>query len=135
MKNLYIHILWWFAFPFVGIFNGTLRELTYKKFVGDLPAHQISTATGIILFGIVFYFIFNKWKIESLKNTIWIGVIWLVLTILFEFGFGHYVMGNSWEKLFHDYNLTEGRVWSLFLIWTLVAPVVFYKSLNSKKHT
>jgi hypothetical protein len=135
MKNLYIHILWWFAFPFVGIFNGTLRELTYKKFVGDLPAHQISTATGIILFGIVFYFIFNKWKIESLKNAIWIGVIWLVLTILFEFGFGHYVMGNSWEKLFHDYNLTEGRVWSLFLIWTLIAPVVFYKSLNSKKHT
>jgi hypothetical protein len=135
MKNLYIHILWWFAFPFVGIFNGTLRELTYKKFVGDLPAHQISTATGIILFGIVFYFIFNKWKIESLKNAIWIGVIWLVLTILFEFGFGHYVMGNSWEKLFHDYNLTEGRVWSLFLIWTLIAPVVFYKSLSSKKHT
>jgi hypothetical protein len=132
MKNLYIHILWWFAFPFVGIFNGTLRELTYKKFVGDLPAHQISTATGIILFGIVFYFIFNKWKIESLKNAIWIGVIWLVLTILFEFGFGHYVMGNSWEKLFHDYNLTEGRVWSLFLIWTLVAPVVFYKLLNKK---
>jgi hypothetical protein len=135
MKNLYIHILWWFAFPFVGIFNGTLRELTYKKFVGDLPAHQISTATGIILFGIVFYFIFNKWKIESLKNAIWIGVIWLVLTILFEFGFGHYVMGNSWEKLFHDYNLTEGRVWSLFLIWALIAPAVFYKSLSSKKHT
>jgi hypothetical protein len=60
MKTIYKHILWWFAFPFVGILNGTLRELTYKNFVGDLPAHQISTATGIVFFGIIFYFIFNK---------------------------------------------------------------------------
>ena len=132
MKNIYIHIFWWFAFPFVGIFNGILRELTYKKFVGDLPAHQISTATGIIFFGIIFYFIFKKWKIESLKHAILLGIIWLSLTILFEFGFGHFIMGNSWEKLLYDYNLAEGRVWGLFLIWVLVAPVIFYKKFKSQ---
>ena len=132
MKNIYIHIFWWFAFPFVGIFNGILRELTYKKFVGDLPAHQISTATGIIFFGIIFYFIFKKWKIESLKHAILLGIIWLSLTILFEFGFGHFIMGNSWEKLLYDYNLDEGRVWSLFLIWVLVAPIIFYKKFKSQ---
>ena len=48
MKNFYKHILWWFTFPFVAILNGALREAAYKKFVGDLPAHQISIATGII---------------------------------------------------------------------------------------
>lgn len=133
MKNIYKHILWWFTFPFVGILNGVLRETTYKKFVGDLPAHQISTATGIIFFGIIFYFIFRKWKIESLKNAILIGFIWLGLTILFEFGFGHYIMGNSWQKLLHDYNLAEGRVWGLFLLWITIAPFVFYKFLNSQK--
>ena len=56
-----------------------------------------------------------------------IGIIWLGLTILFEFGFGYYVMGNTWEKLLHDYNLAEGRVWSLFLVWITIAPYVFYK--------
>ena len=127
MKNTYKHILWWFIFPLIGILNGTLRELTYKKIVGDLPAHQISTATGIIFFWIIFYFIFRKWKIESVKNAFIVGFVWLLLTILFEFGFGHYIMGNSWEKLFHDYNLAEGRVWILFLIWITVAPFVFYK--------
>lgn len=133
MKTIYVHILWWFAFPFVGILNGALRELTYKKFVSDLSAHQISTATGIIFFGIIFYFIFKKWKIESLKHAILLGIIWLLLTILFEFGFGHFIMGNSWEKLLYDYNIAEGRVWSLFLIWVLISPVIFYKSLNPKK--
>jgi hypothetical protein len=133
MKNTYIHILWWFVFPFVGIFNGVLREATYKNFVGDLSAHQISTVTGILFFGIIFYFIFKKWKIESSKHAILIGIIWLGLTILFEFGFGHYIMGNPWQKLLHDYNLAEGRVWSLFLVWITIAPFVFYKIFNRQK--
>lgn len=133
MKNIYVHILWWFVFPFVGILNGVLREATYKKFVDDLPAHQISTVTGIIFFGIIFCFIFKKWKIQSLNNAILIGLIWLTLTILFEFGFGHYIMGNSWEKLLHDYNITEGRIWSLFLLWITIAPVIFFQSFKDKK--
>lgn len=132
MKNIYIHILWWFLFPFVGILNGILRETTYKQFVGDLAAHQISTATGIIFFGIIFYFVFKRWKIESAKHAVLIGLIWLALTILFEFGFGHYIMGNPWQKLLHDYNLAEGRVWGLFLVWITIAPFVFYKLLNMK---
>jgi len=126
LTAFYKHILWWFAFPFVAILNGTLREATYKKFVGDLPAHQISTATGIVFFGIIFYFIFKKWEIKSIKHAILVGLIWLGLTILFEFGFGYYVMGNTWEKLLHDYNLAEGRVWSLFLVWLVIAPFIFY---------
>jgi hypothetical protein len=132
MKNLYKHILWWFAFPFLAIFNATIRELVYKKPLGDLTAHQISTATGIIFFGIIFYLIFRKWKIESVKHAILIGLIWLGLTILFELGFGYYVMGNSWQKLLQDYNLAAGRVWSLFLAWIPIAPYIFYKLLKTK---
>jgi len=133
MKNIYKHILWWFAFPFVGILNGVLREATYKKFVSDLLAHQISTATGIVFFAIIFYFIFKKWKIESIKHAILIGLIWLGLTILFEFGFGHYIMENSWEKLFHDYNIAEGRVWGIFLLWITIAPSIFYTIFSKQK--
>ena len=50
----------------------------------------------------LFYFIFKKWKIESARHAILVGVIWLGLTILFEFGFGHYFMGNPWQKLLHE---------------------------------
>ena len=110
-----------------------MRELIYKKSLGDLAAHQISTATGIIIFGIVFYFILKKWKIESVQHAIILGLIWLVLTILFEFGFGHYIMGNPWQKLLHDYNIAEGRVWSLFLVWITIGPFIFYKIFNRNK--
>jgi len=85
MKAIYKHILWWFAFPFVAIINGALREFTYKKFVGELPAHQISTVAGIVFFEIIFYFIFKKWKIEpacgrqvcKTRNIYWSNLAWL----------------------------------------------------------
>jgi hypothetical protein len=130
MKKIYKYIFWWFAFPFIGILNGILRESVYKKYVGDLLAHQISTATGIIIFGIIFYFIFRRWKIESQKHAIIVGCIWFFLTILFEFGFGHYIMGNSWQRLLYDYSLMQGRIWSLFLLFVLIAPYIFYKIIN-----
>jgi hypothetical protein len=52
---------------------------------------------------------------------------WLVLTVIFEFLFGHFVMGHPWSSLFHDYNLLAGRVWVLVLIWIAAAPSIFYR--------
>jgi len=51
-----------------------------------------------------------------------IGGFWLVMTILFEFVFGHYVMGHPWETLLTDYNLFKGKMWVLVLITTFLAP-------------
>jgi hypothetical protein len=34
-----------------------------------------------------------------------IGILWLVLTVAFEFSFGHFVFGRSWEGLASDYNI------------------------------
>ena len=54
--------------------------------------------------------------------SIYVGLAWLIFTILFEFIAGHYVFGNPWEKLIRDYNLFEGRIWSLVLLPILAAP-------------
>ena len=120
----------WFPMVFIAIINGTIREVVYKTFTGDLTAHQISTVTGIALFAIYMWIIFRKWKLGSAKQAILVGLMWLSMTVCFEFIFGHYVMGNPWEKLLHDYNILQGRLWSLVLIFTLTAPYLFYKKDN-----
>jgi hypothetical protein len=51
-----------------------------------------------------------------------VGATWLGLTVAFEFLGGHYLFGNSWERLLVDYNIVRGRVWILVLLTTLVAP-------------
>lgn len=117
----------WFALAVIAIFNGVIREYTYGKLVSQLAAHQISTFTAIILSGLFVLFMHRMWPIES-SNQAWaIGGVWLVMTIIFEFGFGHFVVGHTWGRLFLDYNLLTGHIWILFLLWVLVVPNVVYK--------
>jgi hypothetical protein len=125
------YIIGWLPLVAIGILNGVLRQVGYGQYVGELTAHQISTLTGIVLMGLYIWWLTGKWRIRSSGQAICIGLIWLGMTVVFEFVFGRYVMGHPWEKLFHDYNLLEGRVWVLVLIWTIVAPLVLYK-LRSK---
>ncbi|MBN1348693.1 hypothetical protein JXJ21_04725 [candidate division KSB1 bacterium] len=121
------YILGWLVLVIIAIINGLIRNEFYKEALGDLRAHQVSTLTGIILFGLVIWGFTRLWKLTSARQAWTIGFIWLVMTIAFEFVFGHFVMGNPWSTLFHDYNIFAGRVWLLVLIWTTVAPYVFYK--------
>jgi hypothetical protein len=45
-----------------------------------------------------------------------------VLTVTFEFLFGHYVMGHSWGYLIGDYNILKGRTWPLVLVVSALMP-------------
>jgi hypothetical protein len=125
------YVIGWIPLMAIGILNGILRQAGYSKYVSDLTAHQISTLTGAILMGLYVWWLTGVWKILSPGQAVAIGMIWLGMTVAFEFLFGHYVVGHPWKKLFYDYNLLEGRVWVLVLIWIAAAPLVFYK-LRSK---
>lgn len=127
MSIVLIYSICWLGLVLIAIFNGLLRQKGYSRFMSELTAHQISTLTGILLFGAFIWLLTRVWRIESSGQALAIGGIWLALTVAFEFLFGHYVMGHPWSRLFHDYNLLEGRLWVLVLVWTFIAPYVFYR--------
>jgi hypothetical protein len=106
------------------IANGMLREFGFKLFLGELPAHWLSTVTFILLLFGYLWIIGTKWKIQSTRQALQIGLMWLGMTIVFEFGFGHYVMGHPWTVLLHDYNIFEGRLWTVVLIAIVSGPVL-----------
>lgn len=126
----------WFPMVVLAILNAVIRETIYKPFVGELPAHQISTITGIIIFGFYMWIVFRKWKISNVKQSFLIGIMWLLMTLCFEFLFGHFIMRNTWGKLLHDYNIIEGRIWAAVLVFITFAPYLFYKrkEINYKKY-
>lgn len=121
------YTLFWLLLAVVAIANGILRQSTYGKMVSDLTAHQVSTVTAIIFMGMLVFWLNRSWPIESASQAWLIGAIWLVLTIAFEFGFGHFVVGHAWGKLLADYNLFNGRVWSLFLLWIMTLPYLAFR--------
>lgn len=127
---LFRYFLLWFPITIVAIVNGAARNLFYTKQLGELRAHQLSTVSGLILFTLYFWVITAKWRIESSSQAIMIGLMWLAMTLIFEFGFGHFIARQPWEKLLHDYNLLQGRLWVLILIWVTAAPYVFFRINN-----
>lgn len=124
------YVLAWIPMIFIGIINGIVREATYGKYLSELRAHQVSTVTGVLLFGLYIWLLARLWRFESLAPAVTIGCIWLGLTVAFEFIFGHYIAGHSWSKLIADYNILAGRVWIVVLIWIAIAPMLFYRFLN-----
>ena len=121
------YIVAWFPMIIIAIANGLFREKFLAGRLNELQAHQASTASMILLFGIYVWVLLKIWEPETTNQALMIGVFWLLFTVIFEFLFGHYIVGHSWNKLLHDYNIVKGRVWILVLIWVAIAPYVIYK--------
>jgi hypothetical protein len=120
------YFLFWFPMLILAVLNGAARDLWYKNYVGELAGHQISTISLILLFGIYMYFIFLKFPPGSSMQSILVGILWLVLTLAFEFGFGLF-RGNSLSKLLEDYHILRGRIWIFIPVWITIAPYLIYK--------
>ena len=111
----------------IAIVNGIIRNSLYMQFLTELRAHQLSAMSFIFLFGIYVWFVLKWLGLSSAQEAIQLGLTWLALTVGFEFLFGHFVMGHSWARLFHDYDLLAGRVWILVLVWVAAAPSLLYR--------
>ena len=124
---LWKYTLLWFGLPVLAILNAVIRDLFYKKALGELLAHQVSTISLIVLIGIYAWLFGFVWRLQFTGQALIIGLIWAALTIAFEFIFGHFVMKHAWAELFHDYNILEGRIWLLIPLWTALAPFTIFK--------
>lgn len=132
-KLIWRSFLFWFMFIPIAIINGSVRNFFYQPIVGDLAAHQISSVTFSFLFLLFTYFFIKTSKVKIKKSeSLQIGIFWLFLTIIFEFGFGHFIAGNSWQKLLFDYNIFQGRVWFLVLMIITFSPSIIIKLLSKK---
>ena len=119
-------IAWLGGIP-IAIINAAIRNYIFQPYTGELLAHQLSSATMIIIFAVYLGLLNQRWPMKTEKQAAIIGIIWLVLTIIFEFLFGHYIMGHPWSRLLADYNIFTGRLWSFVLLWTAIGPYVIYR--------
>ena len=116
----------WFILVILAILNGGFRNSFIGRYLAKYAGHVISTIIFICVILVVTYLFISNLKI-AYTNTdlLLVGTLWLILTILFEFVFGHYVMGNSWSTLLADYNILKGRVWGLVPLTIFIAPLLF----------
>ena len=104
------------------VVNGTVRTLAIAPLAGDFTARQIGTITGCVLIGLIAWF-GSPWLRATSSRAQWaVGVLWLTLMMGFEVAFGRLVAGASWQRLAEDYNLAQGGLLGLGMLWLLCAP-------------
>jgi hypothetical protein len=107
----------------LAICNGAFREFVLVPRVGSATGHIISCFTFSAAILAATYASIRWLRVDSALRAIEIGAIWLVMTVLFEFGFGR-VRGVEWNVLLADYNVFNGRRWALVLVTTFLAPLL-----------
>lgn len=130
LKFVYVLVGTWFLFMVFAIINAGLRNGVYKPVVGEQAAHQISTIVFMTIILVITYIVLRFSNLNlSNRDAFFMGSIWLILTIAFEFLAGHYAFGNSWDHLLADYNILKGRIWSLVLVTIFFSPYLTSKLL------
>lgn len=119
------HFVLWLPMIIIAFANATLREIVFVKYFSEFRAHQLSTLTLIILCSVYIWFVFPVLNIHNSKLAFAIGIVWVLLTVAFEFSLGR-LTNKSWEYLFSDYNIFAGRLWLLFLFCLFVLPYIYY---------
>ncbi len=112
----------WFLIILAESIHGTLRTLFLAPLVGDFPARRISFFVGVLIIFAITYLCIGWIRPESEKTLFFIGLLWSVLTGLFEFGLGFLIMGYSRERVFEDYDLSRGGLMGFGLLFMIFTP-------------
>jgi hypothetical protein len=114
----------WLGFLVVAIACGFIRERFLVPGFGPLGGRALGTVlVAVIIFGMIYGYT-GKLTGASQAALFKLGLSWTIATIIFEFLFGHYVMGHAWKSLWADYNVFQGRLWPLVLFVTWWGPLL-----------
>ena len=112
----------WLVVIGVETVHGVLRTLLLVPLVGDFPARQIGVLTGsALIFAVACVFV--RWVgAGTTPRSAVVGLLWVVLTVLFEIGLGRLVLGLPWERITEDYDVTRGGFMGPGLVFMAASP-------------
>jgi len=68
---------------------------------------------------------FIRWiRPADVADAVWVGLVWLALTLVFEVSFGRLVMHATWSRIASDYDLLRGGLLPIGLLVLTMAPFI-----------
>jgi hypothetical protein len=116
-------IVVWLAVIVLASLNGAARQAWLVPRLGPELGRALSTVILCGLLLLVTWLTIGWIRPASTAQALGVGVLWVVLTLAFEFLAGHYIFGSPWAVLLEDYDLTRGRIWIAVLMVALLAPL------------
>jgi hypothetical protein len=103
--------------------NGALHR-AYATAVGEPTATRLSEVVLPLLLAPWVVRVDHRHRVSCVSDGMVVGVGWAAATVAFEFLFGHYVNGDSWQTLRAAYDLMQGRLWTVDVLLIAAAPAV-----------
>jgi len=124
-RLLKIGIRVWLVETLISGFNFfVLMNLIYEPRWGTLVAHQIGMSTRIVYIFVLAYFLLRYVKEYNTKDLILIGLVWLGLEEIFEWG-GSFILRRPVEEILVGWNVFAGYMWPyVMLAYLLSNPIV-----------
>lgn len=114
----------WCALIAAEILHGIARSILLVPHVGEFKSNQMGVFTGSIII-LAIALITVRWiGATRAADLLAVGVLWLVLTLIFEIVFGRFVVGASWERISADYNLRKGGLLPIGMLVLLLSPLI-----------
>ncbi|MDR7308000.1 hypothetical protein [Rhodoferax saidenbachensis] len=115
-------LLTWLLILCLAVANGALREVVLIPSIGKSLGFILSGALLSVFVAFVAYAFVRFQPGITVSQGFRIGILWVCLTLGFEFSFGRYVQHKSWAELLDAYTFKDGNVWPVVLLITLLAP-------------
>lgn len=127
-KYAYAFLIWVMIIP-IAILNGGFREYVLVK-LGCLARPLSGIILSVCIF-IVAYLLVPKIKDCVKKDYIFFGVMWFILTNLFDLS-AYIKEGEGFAGLLQSYNIFTGNTWLLVVLTALFAPTIVIKIKENK---
>ena len=116
-------LLVWASLMLIETAHGILRSQYLAPLLSDFRSRQIGVATGSVLILGATILVFPWMRARSARSYLAIGVLWVVLTVGYEFSLGR-LLGLPWSRLLADYDLPRGGLLPIGLLVMALAPLI-----------
>lgn len=129
MKKYVLAFLIWVMIIPIAILNGGFREYVLVKF-GGLARPLSGIILSVCIF-IVAYLLVPKIKNCVKRDYIFFGVMWFILTNLFDLS-AYIKEGEGFAGLLQSYNIFTGNTWLLVVLTALFTPTIVMQIKEKK---
>lgn len=121
--NLSKAIAVWILIVIAESIHGTIRQIFIAPMIGDMLSRQVGVFVGSAIILLISWLSARWLGAKTLKNQLQVGALWVVLIVVFEVSLGT-ALGYTRERILSDYNLAQGGLMGLGLLFMLLAPAL-----------
>ncbi len=123
----------WLILAIAMIANGIFRVNVLQPRFGLPEADILSAVLGIVIILAVTRPFFRPLAGSTPPELLIVSGVLVVLTVIFEFTFGHWVDGKSWSELAGNYAIGRGRLWPIVLLVLAASPFIWARPSNARQ--